>query len=100
MSEWLTTLWTTLNETNVYSKWPGGYLGGLLFESGVLNDEPLLELVTKILDSVETLGRHLIVAADDSQTGNYIAYDMDKVAKKDIPRRVVASASIPLVFPN
>jgi len=42
----------------------------------------------------------LIVAADDSQTGNYIAFDFDHIAKEDMARRVVASASIPLVFPN
>jgi len=52
------------------------------------------------VNSVQKIQRHLLVAADDSETGDYLVFDSDKVPISEMPRRVVSSASIPLVFPN
>jgi len=100
MSEWLVALWSSLSNDQLYVKWPAGYLHGLLYESGVYDDTPLYNFVTDIVQSVQEIQRHLLVAADDSETGDYIVFDSDKIPISEMPRRVVSSASIPLVFPD
>jgi len=100
MSEFVVDLWMTIKSTNVWQMWPGGFKEGLLDETGVLDDSPLLQMVSAILAEAKTVKRHMLVAADDSVTGDYIVFDSDKVALEDLPMSIVSSASIPLVFPD
>lgn len=46
MSEWLEQTWLNLTNDKVYVSWPLGYLDGIISESGIYNNTPLLNLVT------------------------------------------------------
>jgi len=72
----------------------------LFTHSGIYDDSPLLSLVTSIINTVDKLGRHLIVAADSSDNGEYHVFDSDNVDFKQIPQMIVSSASIPGIFPT
>ena len=36
--DWMSTYWTSLNESSIIEKWPGGIVEGLTEETGILND--------------------------------------------------------------
>jgi len=100
MSEFLINLWQNLTTHSIFQEWPGGILDGLLHESGLFDDTPLLNLLTEICTKAGSVKKHLIVSADDSETGDYVPFDSDDFTIDEIPLRVISSASIPLVFPH
>lgn len=78
--------------------WPGGFEQGIQKESGLVDDSPLLELITDI-HSKQTLKRKFNVASADANEGTFNPYD-ETTPNEHVPLAVVGSASIPLVFPH
>jgi Na+/H+ antiporter NhaD/arsenite permease-like protein len=76
MSEWLVQLWLNMTTEEVYTPWPLGFLSGILVESGVFNNDPLLTLMTNILEQFpERVLRKVVVAAVDVNSGNYVTFN-------------------------
>lgn len=75
MSEWLADIWKNLTTDQVYQKWSAGYLDGLMSERGLYDNTPLLHTLQKALSNFSELGKKLIVAAVDIETGKYITFD-------------------------
>ena len=91
-----------MNMTNerIYKKWPMGFVQGLLINSGMFDNQPLLDLVTDVLHKAGKIYKALIVGSVDANTGNYVTFSEKDTAFEDLPTAVVSSASIPFVFPH
>ncbi len=76
--------------------WPQGFKQGLFNESGLLDDTPLFNLLTDIIEK-SPVQRRLVVSTVDTQTGNYNQFD-ESTPRDQIPTVVISSASIPAVF--
>lgn len=42
MSDWLVNTWLNLTDSSVYKDWPLGIVNGVMFQSGIYNNSPLL----------------------------------------------------------
>ncbi|CDW82507.1 patatin-like phospholipase family protein [Stylonychia lemnae] len=100
MSEWLVGMWMNMTNEKVYVPWPGGFEEGIFNRSGVFDDTPLLNFVNDVLHSSGKIYRKITVSSVDSNTGQYITSDEDNVPFEELAERLVASASIPFVFPH
>jgi len=100
MSEWLVGMWMNMTNEKVYVEWPGGFEQGVFNESGVFDTTPLMNLVTNILHEQGKIYKKVTVSSVDSNTGEYITSDEATVPFEEMAERVVASASIPFVFPH
>ncbi|CDW71376.1 patatin-like phospholipase family protein [Stylonychia lemnae] len=98
MSEWLKELWSNLTTDKVYQKWTTGYVDGLMNQRGLYDNSPLLNTLQNALSQFKQLGKKLVVAAVDVNTGQYVTFD-EQIPMKDVPTAILASASIPFVFP-
>lgn len=90
-------LWAELTTEQVYVNWPGGMVEGVLKESGVYNDTPLLEYLTGVINSYGGLKRKTVVTAVDVNTG---AYHIFNETNPNPGKMAVSSSSIPFVFPD
>lgn len=100
MADWFENLWLGLTTKQIYVDWPLGILDGLLNKSGVFDNTPLLNLVTKLMQEKVSFKREIIVSAVDVNTGKLITFDSKTTPFADYPTVVVASASIPFIFPH
>lgn len=99
MSEWLEQVWLSLSTDQVYQNWPLGYLDGIINQSGIYDNTPLLNLITKYFVDFGSVKRKTVVSSVDVNTGKYVTFD-DTMPFKDFPLLVIASASIPFIFPH
>ncbi|CDW71375.1 patatin-like phospholipase family protein [Stylonychia lemnae] len=99
MSEWLEQVWLNLTSSQIYVDWPLGWLDGITKESGIFDNTPLLNLVTKLYTSFGSVKRKTVVSSVDVNTGQYVIFD-DSMPFSDLPLLTVASASIPFIFPH
>ena len=99
MTEWVVDMWRNLTSEDVYQMWPGGFEQGLANESGLLDDSPLLTYISNVASQFSGFKRKITVGSVDVNTGDFKTFSEDS-DYKDFPRRVVASASIPVVFPH
>jgi hypothetical protein len=74
MAEWLVETWYNMTSARVYKEWTFGIVEGIFFHSGVLNDQPLVDFVTGVLDFAGKVNRKLVVGSVDSNSGSYITY--------------------------
>lgn len=88
-----------MTTSDVYTNWPLGIVSSLLIESGIYNDNPLLNFITNIFKTFGSIKRKLVVASVDVNTGAYVTFD-ESMAFTKLPTYVVASASIPFIFPT
>lgn len=101
MSEWLVEIWLNMTAEKTYKSWPLGAIDGLFFKSGFLDNSPMLEYITSIFNSFPGFQRKITVSAVDVENGEYVTFnDNDEGDFSDFPSKVVASASVPFVFPN
>jgi predicted acylesterase/phospholipase RssA len=100
MAEWLVGMWMNMTDGTIFKEWPLGYTQGLFVESGVFNNQPLLDLVTGVLQKAGKIYKRMVVGAVDASSGNYVTFDEKSAPLEGIPVRVVSSASIPFVFPH
>jgi len=69
MSEWLISVWSNLTTDMVYQSWPLGWLDGITSESGLYDNTPLLNLMTKIYNTFGQVKRKAVVSSVDVNTG-------------------------------
>mgnify|MGYP002633242787 CR=1 FL=1 len=90
-------LWANITTPEVYINWPGGMVEGVLKQSGVYNDTPMLDYMKNVLVEFGGLKRKTVVAAVDVNTGTY---HLMNETSPETARTAVSSSSIPFVFPN
>ena len=100
MSEWLVGMWMNMTNDLIYKAWPLGYTQGLMLESGIFDNSPLVNFVNKVLKDYGGIKRKITVSSVDSSSGQYVITREDEVSEEEFAERVVASASIPFVFPH
>ena len=71
----------------------------MTYESGILDNTPLLDLVTGFYNQFKTVKRRTVVSAVDVNTGEYVLYNQT-MPYEDLPLLTIASGSIPFVFPH
>jgi predicted acylesterase/phospholipase RssA len=80
--------------------WPGGLVGGLLFQGGVIDDSPALQFLRDTLAQFpEGYKRRVSLAAADVNTGEYVIFDQENTSWDDLSQAALSSGSIPGVFP-
>jgi predicted acylesterase/phospholipase RssA len=50
MADWIIEMWSSLKNSDIYKNWALGILEGLLFKSGIYNNDPLLNLITNLFE--------------------------------------------------
>jgi len=106
MSEWVSGRWSNLHNSDVWNFWNDkkfhGLVHGLKHESGVVNDQPLLDYMRSQINPAGKYGegRRSIVAATSANTGEEVVYNSEDIPFEDWAQAVVSSASIPFVFPS
>jgi len=94
-------LWHNVKPTQIYKNWPFGILDGLFYKAGILDDTPLLEFFRSIYKG-SFPQRKINSASVDANTGWYHRWTESEWFNKsseDYFRSVLASASIPTIFP-
>ncbi len=99
MSEWMEQLWLSLTNDQVYKEWPNTVIDGLFNKAGFFDNSPLLNLMTKLFNEKGKFQRQIVVSAVDVNTGKYQTFD-NSLGFDKFPTAVVASASIPFIFPH
>jgi predicted acylesterase/phospholipase RssA len=98
MSEWLVNTWGSLSNEKIYHEWPEGLVLGILHEQSALNDAPLLKLIQGFVEELGVPKRRLVLSAANVNTGGYETFYEDTPIDI-LPHAVVASGSIPFIFP-
>ena len=91
--------WQNLEKSDVYRNWcPFGPITGLTRESGIFNTVNLKEFITRVYKEFNNeIKKKIVVSCVDVNTGAYILFDENS---PEIIDGVVASSSIPFVFPH
>ena len=95
----LTEIWNNIKSNDVLEWWPYvGPLQGFFGKTSFFDTSPLLPFVQKQFDILGgKLHRRLSFGMVDAQTGSY--HRADEKHGADMPKKVVASASVPAFFP-
>ncbi|KAN0008940.1 hypothetical protein ACTFIU_010222 [Dictyostelium citrinum] len=90
--------WLSITRDDVYVNWKDGPIDGLFFKSGLFDTTPLLNLMTRLVNVTSLLqsDRGFLIGATNIDTGDF---DRFNKSDPDIRLGVVASSSVPLVFP-
>jgi predicted acylesterase/phospholipase RssA len=104
MADWLINLWSTIETKDIWVEWLDGgvegFVWGMFNESGIFNDQPLYDLLTKILaESPAGIQRKMIVSTVDTVSGAYLQFD-ETTPREEVAQAIISSASIPAVFPD
>ena len=99
MADWFEDFWLQLRTYSIYVNWPLGIVDGLFNKNGAFDSTPLLNLITGVSEQFGSFKRDVIVSAVDVNSGVFIPFTTWNVPYSDFPKAVVASASIPGVFP-
>jgi predicted acylesterase/phospholipase RssA len=103
MTEWLTNMWSSITNPDVWSLWPGKHplLDGIFKQQGILSDEPGYKSGTVMLTDQfpEGYKRRWVVAAVDANTGDYHVFNEINTPWREVCDAVISSSSIAGVFP-
>lgn len=100
MSQYMTELVTSLTKQSIFKDWPGGVLEGLLSRRGLFDTTPLSTLIyERILHRPFVSTRRLIIGATSAETGEMVYWRDTNSNRSVIHDAIMASASIPGVFP-
>lgn len=102
MISFMENILENIKTENVYTLWDEPIMDGLLRQSGVFNNTPLLTFLTDILNKeidLEGEKRRIVVSAVDSNTGNTITFN-EQGLKDLFPTQIKSSCSIPFIFPT
>jgi len=100
-TEYLRTMWEKLTNDGVWKYWPGFEPYQALFNhTSLLDSSPLFETINEKFDTHNrTIHRNLITAAVNVETGGIEVQDFDDLTGDLYSTAVLASASVPFVFP-
>ncbi|EAL63428.1 patatin family protein [Dictyostelium discoideum AX4] len=96
--DFLEKQWLSITRDDVYVNWKDGPIEGLLFKSGLFDTTPLLNLMTTLVNVTSLLqsDRGFLIGATNIDTGDFNRFNK---TDPDICLGVVASSSVPAVFP-
>jgi len=91
-------LWEEITSANIYQSWPGGMVQGLLFESSLFDQSPIIPFLEQHVTLPPQRG--IRISATDSNTASYITFKETDLPTADDLRTVMrASGAFPAVFP-
>lgn len=99
MTEKQLDLFNNMTNHQVWKEWDDGLVAGLFNHTGFLDDSPLYNMINDIVMEAGSIKKKMVVAAADSQDGSYILFT-EQLPFEDIPTAVVASGSMPMIFPT
>jgi predicted acylesterase/phospholipase RssA len=96
MAQNMVAFWKSLTgDSSIYKEWPGGLIDGLLFQSGLLNNAPAVELSQIWLTGPRQ--RNVTVGSTNLDLGLFQTFNESLgLAFADA---IIASGSIPIFFP-
>ncbi|EGG24333.1 patatin family protein [Cavenderia fasciculata] len=97
--DFLVNQWLGINKRDIYTDWKiGGVVDGLLFQKGIFDNTALYNFMGNVLNvtALQSSTRGLLIGATDITTGLFQRFEKNETNIVDC---VVASASIPAVFP-
>ena len=99
-ANYMRSLWANLTNDDIWSWWSTIDKAEGLNKAGLLDNMPLYNFLLKLKKENKTLKKNVIVSAVDSDSGNYMPFDLsDKVSDEYQVSAVVGSAAMPFVFP-
>uniref|UniRef100_A0A7S3KDD3 PNPLA domain-containing protein n=1 Tax=Euplotes crassus TaxID=5936 RepID=A0A7S3KDD3_EUPCR len=99
---WMNELWLNMQSSDIYSNWPYGYIEGLLYQEGLLNNANGVEFLTKLLKENfpdKKVHRQIEWNAVDINTAEIKRFNENE-EWDSIPEKIIASASMPFAFPH
>ena len=99
--EFSMNLWKSVKASDIFKYWTGGIATGILgLAPSLLNNDPLRQLLTKVLDG-KTVERKFSVGTCDANTAEYVVYTYEPTPTRpaDLIETLIASAAIDGVFP-
>ena len=98
MVEYASNLFTNTGNDDAYQQWAwGGMVRALVDKSGLLDNSPEYDLVSRIVDELGTCKRKWTVSTVDTNDGSYHLLD-STLPRSEHARAFVASTLIPAVF--
>ena len=74
MSEAMLQLFYNMTNDHVWTEWGDGIIEDIFNHSGFLDDSPLFNMITNIVNKAGSIKRKLVVAADNSIDGSYVLF--------------------------
>jgi predicted acylesterase/phospholipase RssA len=94
-------VWRSVDFDTVFKFWPGGFREGIFEQNGIVNNEPLMNLVhTKLGDRVQE--RPFIAGTADMNKGTYEYFQYENLGQpisEHMYDSIFASSAMPGVFP-
>ena len=99
MVQFLSSAWQNLSTPQVFEEWkPFGVVTGVIEKSGVFNDTPLYDYMSKLYaDEGKHIKKKIDIACVDANSGNYVVFN--ETVSNPV-KAILSSASIPFVFPT
>jgi predicted acylesterase/phospholipase RssA len=96
MAQNLVSFWTSLKgDSSIYKEWPGGLIDGLLFQAGLLNNAPAIELSQIWISGPPQ--RNVTVGSTNLDLGLFQTFN--ESLGMGMIDAVIASGSVPFAFP-
>ncbi|EFA81708.1 patatin family protein [Heterostelium album PN500] len=97
-ANFMTEKWLSISPEQVFVNWKGGVVDGLFLHRGIYDDGPLFVFMTNALNTTQFLAsnRNMMIGATNLDTG---MFDQFYKTDPEIVKAVIASCSIPGVFP-
>jgi hypothetical protein len=92
----LVSLWSQITSDNIYQSWDGGMVQGILFESSIFDESPVVPFLKKYITLPPQ--RPIRISATDANTGTYITFD-ENLTAEELGTVMRASSAVPVVFP-
>ena len=97
--EWMNTLWSNLNASNIYVSWPYGMIEGIFYREGLWNNQPEFDYLSARFKEFkdQKVFRKVNINTWDFDTGEVYKYNETSPADT-LTAAVVASTSMPFAF--
>ncbi|KAL4481729.1 hypothetical protein ABPG74_007818 [Tetrahymena malaccensis] len=95
-ADWLINLWSGLKQKDVYKNFKGGIVQGLLYERGIFDSSPALELLKKV--ATKPAQRKINIGTCNLRTGDLVRYN-ETSSISTLVSAALASGSVPTFFP-
>jgi len=90
------SLWEEITSADIYQSWDGGMVQGILFESSVFDESPVIPFLEKYITQAPQ--RTIRISATDANTGTYITFD-ETLSAEDLRIVMRSSSAVPVLFP-
>ncbi|CDW73180.1 patatin-like phospholipase family protein [Stylonychia lemnae] len=99
MAEDLVYRWKNMTSDKLFQSWRFGFIEGLFYHQGLLDNSPLHEYLNKSFAARPCCKRKIHFNSVDTNSGNIVSFD-EKTLAQDLIKGLVATSSVPFVFPG